>query len=130
MENKIKADNQEYIENNISRICALRQEIGYLTIEKSNLEADYRVKCEEEEEAKAILKNRLELVDLVYMMKKSKLTDKLAERIENRIESIETQALINCYACEKEHLSGKLDKIISSIEQKENEIYKLQREMW
>ena len=123
-------DIQECVENKTSRIYVLRQQLCDLEDKKFSLQRDYKLKNEEEEEARAILAKRLEIADLVYMMKKSKLTDNLAERIGNRIESAETQSLIKCYESEKECISEKLGNVLSSIEQKENEIYKLQREIW
>ncbi len=130
MENDVKMENQELISNNTSRIYGLQQQIYNLEDEKARLEADYRIKCEEEEEARAILSKRLAIANSVAQMKKSKLTDKLAEKIELWTSGAETSALINCYIDEKDYISKKLDRIKRSIEQKRNEIYSLQREIW
>lgn len=112
---KVEKNNIKVYKNQLNN---LESAITSLKDRKSELEAQYEIKIDEESRAKAILKKQQDVAVNIYQMKKNKITDKAGEAVEKEALGERAKGMLDCYHNVEQALIQEIAHINQEIENK------------
>lgn len=124
-----KSSNNADVKNYMSQVAQLNGEISQLKIRKAELEKAYKEKENEEQRAYKTYKKHISIASQIYSMKKSRLTDKVAELIDAEANGENVKRIMDCYRNVKASIMQEIFQINEDIEDKKKSVTKTQRKI-
>ena len=124
-----KSSNNADVKNYMSQVAQLNSEISQLKLRKAELEKAYREKEIEEQRASDTYKRHISIASQIYSMKKSRLTDKVAELIDAEANGENVKRIMDCYINVKSSIKQEISQINEDIEGKKKSVIKTQRKI-
>lgn len=124
-----KSSNNADVKNYMSQVAQLNSEISQLKLRKTELEKAYREKEIEEQRASDTYKKHIGIASQIYSMKKSRLTDKVAELIDAEANGENVKRIMDCYRNVKVSIMQEISQINEDIEGKKKSVIKTQRKI-
>lgn len=111
------------------QIDKLQSDINRLQRRKRELEEAYRKKEAEEQRAADMFRKQMQIANMVYTMKKSRLTDKIADAIGAEAFGERSKGILNCYNNVKTAIRQEIIETERDISGKKSEAANLQRRL-